>query len=314
MRIVFMGTPEFAVPLLEHLILNRHEILAVYTRSDKPAGRSGTPVVPPVKRVALSKGLTVIQTSLKKPEAVEQLAAFKPEAIVVAAFGQILSQAVLDIPRYGCINIHASLLPKYRGASPIAAAILSGDEFTGVSIMRMEAGLDTGPVYARAQIPISAQDTTGSLAAKLSQIAARLLQEVLVGLARGELTPQPQDEAAATFYGEFTKEDGLIDWHLQAVDIWRRVRAFQPWPEGYTRWQGKVLKVLEVVPLAEEAAFEVGRVVALTPAQKASKAAFGVGTGRGLLGVLRVQLEGKRAMPAEEFLRGQQKFIGSVLS
>ena len=269
---------------------------------------------PPAKRVALSQGLTVIQTSLKKPEAIEQLAAFKPEAIVVAAFGQILSQAVLDIPRYGCINIHASLLPKYRGASPIAAAILSGDEFTGASIMRMEAGLDTGPVYARAQIPISAQDTTGSLAAKLSQIAARLLQEVLVGLARGELTPQPQDEATATFYGKFSKEDGLIDWHLPAIDIWRRVRAFQPWPECYTGWQGKVLKIIEAVPLAEEAAFEVGRVVALTPAQKASKAAFGVGTGRGLLGVLRVQLEGKRAMPAEEFLRGQRELIGALLS
>lgn len=314
MRIVFMGTPEFAVPPLEHLIINRHEILAVYTRSDKPAGRSGAPVPPPIKKFALSRGLPVIQTSLKKPEAVEQLASFNPEAVVVAAFGQILPQAVLDIPCYGCINIHGSLLPRHRGASPIAAAILAADEFTGVTIMRMDAGMDTGPVYTRAQIPVSPQDTTGSLTVKLSQIGARLLQEVLVGLVRGELAPEPQDEPRATYCKEFTKEDGRIDWRLPAEDIWRRVRAFHPWPESYAAWAGKTVNIIEAVPLDQEGTVEVGRVIALTPVQKASRAGFGVGTGRGVLGVVRVQLEGKRAMSADEFLRGQREFTGALLS
>ena len=181
MRTVFMGTPEFAVPPLEHLILNQHQVVAVYTQPDRPAGRSRRLVSSPVKEAAQIWNLPVVQpVSLRKTEVVAQLAEFAPDVIVVAAFGQILPQSVLGLPRYGCINIHPSLLPKFRGASPVAAAILAGGEFTGVSIMLMDRGLDTGPVLARAQIAISAKDTTGSLTAKLSQIASRLLQEVLV--------------------------------------------------------------------------------------------------------------------------------------
>jgi len=309
-----MGTPEFAVPSLEHLILNQHQIVAVYTQPDKPAGRGRALVFSPLKRAAVAWKLPVVQpTSLKRAEVVEQLASFHPDVIVVAAFGQILPQSVLDVPRYGCINIHPSLLPRFRGASPVATAILAGDEFTGVSIMLMDAGLDTGPVLARAQTPISAQDTTGSLTAKLAQIAAWLLQEVLVGWLRGELTPQPQNEAEATYSGTITKEEGEIDWRLPAIDIWRRVRAFQPWPGCYTRWQGKQLEIIEAVPLPEERTFDLGQVVALPPATKGLMAAFGVNTGNGILGVLKVQLEGRRAMSAAEFLRGQRQFIGAIL-
>ena len=195
----------------------------------------------------------------------------------------------------------------------MAAAILAGDDFTGVSIMLLDKGLDTGPILARAQIPVSAQDTSGSLTAKLSQMGARLLQDVLPRWLRGELTPQPQNEAEATYSSPITKGEGEVDWRLPAIDIWRRVRAFQPWPGCYTGWRGRRLEIIEAVPLPEEATLEVGQVVALTPTTERAKAAFGVCTGDGILGVCQVQLEGKRAMSAAEFLRGQRQFIGAIL-
>jgi methionyl-tRNA formyltransferase len=305
-----MGTPQFAVPSLEHLVLNQFQVVAVYTQPDKPAGRGRSLQSPPVKKAALALKLPVLQpVSLKQAEVVAELANFHPEVIVVAAFGQILPQPVLDIPPYGCINIHPSLLPRFRGASPVAAAILSGDEFTGVSIMLMDAGLDTGPILARASVPISPQDTTGSLTDKLSLVAAQLLPEVLLRWVRGEITPQPQNDAEATYSAPITKEEGEIDWHLPAVEIWRRVRAFQPWPGCYTYWQGKRLEIIEAVPLAEEKGYEIGQVVALNKEEMA----FGVSTREGILGVVKVQLEGRRAMSAAEFLRGQRKLIGAVL-
>ena len=314
MRVIFMGTPEFAVPCLEHLILNQYQVAAVYTQPDKPVGRGRSLASPPVKRVALTWKLPVVQpVSLGKAEAVEQLASYYPDIIVVAAFGQILPQAVLDIAKYGCINIHPSLLPRFRGASPVAAAILAGDDFTGVTTMLMDSGLDTGSMLTKAQISISAFDTTGSLTAKLSQVAARVLQEVLNYWLRGEINPRPQNEAEAIYSSPITKEEGEIDWHLPAVDIWRQVRAFHPWPRCYTRWQGKQLKIIEAVPLLQERTLHAGQVVVLTPTSEESGAAFGVGTGDGLLGVLKVQLEGKRAISATEFLRGQRQFIGAIL-
>jgi methionyl-tRNA formyltransferase len=314
LRFVFMGSPEFAVPPLEHLLVNQYQVVAVYTQPDRPAGRGRGLVSPPVKRVGLAWGLPVVQpASLKEAGVVEQLAGFTPDVIVVAAFGQILPQSVLAMPRLGCLNIHPSLLPRFRGASPVASAILAGDDFTGVSIMLMDEGLDTGPVLARAQIPISVQDTTGSLTAKLSWLGARLLGEVLVRWTRGELTPQPQSEAQATYCGPIAKEEGEIDWRLPAVDIWRRVRAFNPWPGCYTRWRGRQLKIIEAVPLPEERTFKAGQVVALTSVSGESKAGFGVCTGDGVLGVLRVQLEGRQVLSAAEFLRGQREFMGAVL-
>ena len=305
-----MGTPEFAVSPLEHLILNRYRVAAVYTRPDKVAGRGRSLASSPVKRVAMRWKLPMVQpVSFREAGVVEQLAGFCPDVVVVAAFGQILPQSVLDIPRYGCINIHPSLLPKFRGASPVAAAILAGSEFTGVSIMLMDSGLDTDPVLARAQIAISAQDSTGSLTTKLSLIAARLLLEVLPRCSRDELTPRPQDEAEATYSSVLSKKEGAIDWHQSAVDIWRQVRALHPWPGCYARWQGRQLKIIKAVPLPGERTLEAGQVAAVNK----EGAVFGVNTGDGVLGILRVQLEGKRAMSAAEFHRGQRQFIGAIL-
>jgi methionyl-tRNA formyltransferase len=261
-----------------------------------------------VKQAAQARGLTVVQpANFKAAGVVERLEGFKPDVIVVAAFGQLLPKSVLALPRLGCLNIHPSLLPRFRGASPVASTILAGDNFSGVSIMVMDEGLDTGPVLARAQIPILDRDTTGSLSAKLSWLGAQLLGEVLAGWSRGERTPQPQDESEATYCGPITKNEGEIDWRQPALDIWRRVRAFNPWPGCYTRWRGKALKIIEAAPVDGGVA-EAGEVVALE-----ARAGFGVGTGDGILGISRVQLEGKRVMSAEEFLRGQRELLGVVL-
>jgi methionyl-tRNA formyltransferase len=309
LRLVFMGSPRFAVPPLEYLLAEKYQVAAVYTQPDQLAGRGRSLLASPVKQAAAARGLRVVQpASLKAAGALERLKGLEPDVIVVAAFGQILPRSVLALPRLGCINIHPSLLPRFRGASPVASAILAGEDFTGVSIMVMDEGLDTGPVLARAQTPISPGDTTGSLTARLSWLGAWLLGEVLVGWSRGELTPRPQNDDEATYCNPIAKGEGEIDWRLPAADIWRRVRAFNPWPGCYTRWRGKSLKIIEAAPLDEASPAKAGEVVALE-----SKAGFGVATGDGILGVYRVQLEGKKAMSAGEFLRGQREFIGAVL-
>jgi len=309
LRVVYMGTPEFAVPPLEHLIINHHEVVAAYTRPDKPAGRGRSLLPTPVKKAALCWQVPVVQTAdLRAAATVTQLADLQPDVIVVAAYGQILPRAVLDLPRYGCVNIHPSLLPKYRGASPVASAILAGDEFTGVSIMLLDEGMDTGPVLAQAAVSVSRKDNTGSLTDRLAQVAARLLPEVLVRWPRGEIKPQPQPETGASYCGTISKQDGEIDWGLSAEEIWRRVRAFNPWPGSYTVWAGKQLKVTEAVPLPAVTAAP-GGVIALPEGDNT----FGIGTGEGTLGVVRVQLEGKRVMSSAEFLRGHRDFIGAVL-
>jgi len=309
LRVIFMGTPQFAVPSLESLVANRHQVTAVYTQPDRTAGRGRSLVAPPVKIAAQNLNLAVLQpTNLKDTGTVAQLAAFRPDVIVVAAFGQLLPSSVLAIPRYGCVNIHPSLLPGFRGASPVAAAILAG-ELTGVSIMLMERGLDTGPILAQETMPISQQDTTGTLTDKLSRLAAQLLPPTLESWLRGEITPKPQNDAGATYSGQITREDGRIDWHLSATDIWRRVRAYNPWPGCYTSWRGKQLKIIEALPLPGKSSLTAGQVVALDK----EDAAFGIGTGDGILGVQRLQMEGKRAVSAAEFLRGQREFMGAVL-
>ena len=312
MRIVFMGSPEFAVSPLEHLAANGYEVIAVYTQPDRPAGRGRPIALSSVKQAAIRLGLNVVQPEkLKSPEEIERLVGLKPDVIVVAAFGQILPEAVLEIPPYGCINIHPSLLPRHRGASPIVAAILSGDEFTGVSIMKMEEGLDTGPVITRAQIPVTGQDTAGSLAEKLSLISANLIQDVLIHWVRGELKPQPQNESEATYSSPIDKKNGEINWQQPAIATWRQVRAFQPWPGAFTRWQGKRLEILQGFPLPWPGQAEAGQVVDL--ATVTDKAAFGIATGDGLLGVCYVQLEGKRVTLAGDFLNGQRNFLGAKL-
>jgi methionyl-tRNA formyltransferase len=311
MRVVFMGTPEFAVPILASLIRSEHQVVAVYTQPDKPAGRGQRLVPSAVKRLALEYRLPILQPlSLRQPQEVEKLATLKPEIIVVAAFGQLLPQSILDIPPLGCINVHPSLLPQHRGPSPITAAILAGDEVTGVSIMLMDRGFDTGPILAQSQIAISPQDTAGSLRDKLAQLGAQLLMQTLPLWLGGCLAPQPQDEQRATYSRLITKEEGGMDWHLSAVQLERRVRAFQPWPGCYTRWHGKVLKIIEALPSPGEQQTDIGRVLAMKPS---CGACVGVQTGEGILGFLRVQLEGRRAMAIEEFLRGQRGFVGALL-
>ena len=305
-----MGTPEFAVPSLEGLVSNGYEVVAVYTQPDRAAGRGRVMEESSVKKAALRNNLNVLQPiNLKSVETKTQLAELKPDAIIVAAFGQILPQAVLEIPPFGCINIHPSLLPKYRGVAPVPAAILNGDEWTGVSIMLLDKGVDTGPVLTNVHVPVLPQDTAGSLLEKLSHTGAQLLLDILPGWFRKEIIPQPQNNADASYTKMLTKEAGEIEWKSPAVTIWRRVRAYQPWPGCYTRWQGKQLKILEAVLLAGRGNQEPGCVVAV----KDSAAAFGVVAGDGILGVVKVQLEGKKVVSAKEFLNGQRQLMGSML-
>lgn len=310
-----MGSSEFAVLPLEYLLLNGYRIPAVYTQPDRPAGRGRGLSPSLVKRAAERLNLLVVQPdSLQKMEVVSGLASLRPDIIVVAAFGQILPRSVLDIPHYGCINLHPSLLPRFRGASPVASAVLAGEEFTGVSIMLMDEGVDTGPILARAQIPISGRDTTGSLTAKLSRISAQLLLSVLPSWIKGVLSPQSQDEARASYCHPISKNDGEIDWRLSAVDIWRRMRAFHPWPGCYTRWRGRRMRIIEAVPVYDVSDVAAGRVVALPSAgEVVGEPAFGVGTRDTVLGVLRVQMEGRRVMSAAEFLKGQRELVGAQL-
>lgn len=310
MRIVFMGSPQFSVPSLEQLIINNYNVVAVYTQPDRPSGRGRGLAVSPVKTAALQWGLPVIQhENLRSAEALAQLATLKPDIIVICAFGQILTQALLDIPPRQCLNVHFSLLPRHRGASPVTSAILAGDEFTGVSIQLVRAKLDAGPVLASAAVPISPLDNTGSLTEKLSIVGAHLIQEALIGWLNNTIIPVAQDETKANYFGQVKKEEGEIDWKLPAVEIWRRVRAYYPWPGCYTYWKGKSLKINQATVLPGGNGKEAGRVVALP----GPEGTIGVVTGDGILELLNIQYAGKKAMTAADFLRGQRDFIGAQL-
>jgi methionyl-tRNA formyltransferase len=302
-----MGTPDFAVPVLKALI-GRYEIVGVVTQPDRQVGRGHKVEAPPVKVLALAHDLPVLQpASLRRPDAVAELRALLPEVIVVAAFGQILRAEVLTIPPKGCLNVHASLLPKYRGAAPIAAAILAGEEKTGVTIMLMDEGMDTGPILSQATCPIFPQDTGESLSARLAQLGANLLMDTLPRWLAGEIQPRPQDHSQATYSRIIAKEDGLIDWSQSAVEIWRRSRAYYPWPSTYTYWRGKLLKVLRAEPLPLWSGEDKpGQVMALDEG-------LAVATGEGALLLREVQLAGKKSMDAGDFARGQRDFVGSVL-
>jgi methionyl-tRNA formyltransferase len=310
LRIVFMGSPRFAVFTLEALVLNGYNVVAVYMQPDRSAGRGRAIILSPIKEAALKMGLPVVQvTGFGSAGALEELRDFQPDVIVICAFGQILPQAVLDIPPYQCLNIHFSLLPRHRGASPVAAAILDGDEFTGVSVQIVRHKLDTGPVLATAATPIFPTDNTGTLTEKLSIMGANLLQEALTGWQRGEITPRPQEETEASYFAQVKKEEGEIDWSLAAAEIWRRVRAFYPWPGCYTVWKGKMLKIIEAMPWDEGISARAGQVIKL----KGRDGGVGIGTGDGVLEVLKLQLTSRRIMTVAEFIRGQRDFVGSVL-
>jgi methionyl-tRNA formyltransferase len=311
MRIIFMGTPEFAVPALQALMESEHDIVAVYTAPDRPAGRGRRLSVPVVKSLALDCGLMVRQPrSLRGSAEVAALAELGPDLIVSAAYGLILPRQVLQLPTFGCINIHPSLLPRHRGPSPVVGAILAGDEETGVTIILMDEGMDTGPILSMGRIPIEPQDTTASLTAKLADMAAVGLMDIIPLWCAGRIALQPQDETMATTTALVAKEDGAVDWQLSALELWRRVRAFNPWPWCYTYFQGRLLRTVEAAALPERESRHPGRVVALKEAEDVS---VGVETGGGVLGLRRVQLEGRRVMLVEDFVRGQRDFVGATL-
>ena len=310
-----MGSPEFALPTLRGLIQSEHQVVSVVTQPDRPAGRGRELRPPPAKELARAHGLPVLQPErVNAPEALAALQALAPDAIVIAAYGQILKQPLLDLPRRGSLNVHASLLPTYRGAAPAAAAILAGEQETGVTILEVVRKLDAGPVLAQRPLPIEPHDTTGTLNEKLAALGAGLLIEVLPAWERGDLTPQPQDEAQASNAPTVQREDAVIDWSLPAVDVWRRVRAYQPWPVATTRVGDEPLRILEAWPLSTNPDAPPGTVLPLPEATEApAGAGFAVRCGQGVLAVVRAQRAGRRALTGEELLRGFQGLLGERL-
>jgi methionyl-tRNA formyltransferase len=303
MKLVYMGTPQFAVLPLLSLIEAGHEIVAVVTRIDKPAGRGRALAAPAVKQAALERGLTVYQPRrVREPEFIETLRALQPEAIVVAAYGQILPQVILTLPKYGCINIHASLLPRYRGAAPITWAIVRGETETGNTIMQMDEGMDTGAILLQERIPIDLTDTAGTLTEKLSMQGAKLITAALPLIASGKLVPTAQDPSRTTLAPLLKKEDGRIDWERGAQEIHDRVRGMNPWPGAYSFLDNKIIKFIETAVADGNA--EPGRLL-----EKNGNALF-AGTGSGLLQLVTIQPEGKKPMSAAEFLRGHRGVDG----
>ena len=309
-RIVFMGTPDFALPTLMALADAHFDLVGVVTQPDRPTGRGRRLAAPPVKQVSLEHDLPLFQPrSLRTPESVAQLAAWEPDAIVVAAFGQILSQQVLDLPSHGCLNVHASLLPRWRGAAPVPAAILTGDEVTGVTIMLMDAGLDTGPILAQREEPIQPDDTQAKLEGRLARLGAELLVETLPPYLAGDMLPRPQPEEGVTYARQLRKQDGQLDWSRPAIELERRVRAFNPWPGAFTTWRGQRLKVLQAIPLPGwRGDAPPGTFIALD-----DDGTIAVATGEGALHLQEVQLAGKQVMDIAAFLCGQRDCVGSCL-
>lgn len=314
MKLVFMGTPDFSVGALNALYEAGHEIVLVVTQPDKKKGRSGALSMSPVKEYALSHDLDVFQpVKVREEAAVMRLSETNADVFVVAAFGQILPQSVLDIPRYGCINIHASLLPALRGAAPIQQAILDGLEETGVTIMQMDAGCDTGDILLQEKVAITDEDTGGSLFEKLSVLGARMITEALSLLEEGNLTPVKQNDALSTMTGKIEKSSGRIDWTKSAQALSREVRAFTPWPGSFTTLTGKTLKVLKAfVPAEEEAELFQGNAPAGSVVH-VSKDALYVQTGEGIVKIMEVQLEGKKRMNVHDFLLGHAVTEGTLL-
>jgi methionyl-tRNA formyltransferase len=303
---VFMGSPEFALPSLRRLAQSL-PVVGVVTQPDRPAGRGQALTPPPVKVLAEELGIAVIQPRrLREPEAMQQLADWKPELIVVTAFGQILRPEVLDLPRYGCINVHASLLPRWRGAAPIQAAILHGDETSGVTIMRMDAGIDTGPILSQKSTPILPDDTSLSLGERLAELGAELLAQTLVGYLNGEIKPVPQEEASdqpPTYAPMLKKENGLLDFMQPAAVLERGVRAFTPWPGAFTFWQGLALKIIKA-HAASTANTPEG-----TPGEPVVFQGLpAMTTSQGLLIFDELQPAGKKPMAGEVFLRGARSW------
>ena len=309
MKIVFMGTPDFAVGALEALIAAGHEITAVVTQPDKAKGRSGQLIFPPVKECALRHNIPVFQPAkIKTPEAIAELKTYPAEIYVVAAFGQILSQEILDMPHYGCLNIHASLLPGYRGASPIQNVILNGEEKTGITIQQMNIGIDTGDMLYQKEIDIERTDTFETLHDKLTVLGGEAIVEALSLLEEGSLEPVPQDEELSSYAPLITKGMGKIDFSRSAYEIELKVRGLNPWPSAFTTYHGKQLKIWEAV--AEE---QVSKETACGKILEVNKDCVVIGTGKGILKVYSLQLEGKKRMSAHDFLLGVRMQVGETL-
>ncbi len=305
MKIIYMGTPDFSVAPLEAILQAGHEVTAVVTQPDKQKGRGKEVQMTPVKECALSHGIPVLQpVKIKEPEAVAELKKYPADIFVVAAFGQLLTEEILNMPKFGCINIHASLLPAYRGAAPIQRVIINGEEKTGVTIQQMAKGLDTGDMLLKKEISIDPKETGGSLHDKLSVAGAELIVEALSKIEKGEVVPEKQDDALSCYAKKLDKAMGLIDFDQSAVSIERLIRGLNPWPSAYTLYKGKTLKIWEadVVPLEKKE--EPGTVVFV------AKDFFDIATKEGALRVKSLQLEGKKKVAVKDFLLGYEIVCG----
>ena len=316
MRVIFMGTPDFAVPVIDAIDRAGHDIVLVVTQPDRPKGRKAELVPSPVKEWALSHGKTVFQPEkIKRHEAVEELQKYQADVAVVAAYGQILSKEILDMPRLGCINVHASLLPKYRGAAPIQWSILNGDKVTGITTMQMGVGLDDGDILMQREVPIAPEDTGGTLFDKMSLAGGDLITVTLEAAEKGELHPVKQDENLVTHVGMIKKEYGNIDFSWDAERIVNHIRGLNPWPSAYTMYNGTMIKIWKGEAVsATEANIEIDKTAVLGTISKVSKDELLVKAGSGYLSVKELQAAGKKRMDISEFLRGHKFQVGDVFS
>lgn len=302
MRIVFMGTPASAAATLETLLGGPDEVVGVVTQPDRPSGRGQATMPSPVRRTAAAAGIPVLTPrKMKDPGLLEELRGWRPDFVAVVAYGRILPRAILDLPPLGCVNVHYSLLPRYRGAAPMQWAILEGEAVTGVTTMRLVAEMDAGPILLAEEVAMEPDETAATLEARLVPVGARLLMATLEGVGSGSLTPRSQDPAGVTFAPMLRKEDGMIDWARPAPEIERRIRAFTPWPSAFSYWQGKRVKVHGASLVAADAAHGTeapGTVV------RAGTDGISVATGDGVLLLTELQMEGRKRMPADAFLRG----------